>query len=235
MQASTLYAMTQNRSYVPQGNRRCHWCGEPCGETWAHDEPAKPMFTKRRGTAKHPDEHWICQGCMLFRRRRCTVFYNEGRFKDGQEIAANSWMITEHQASAMERSIPGEPFLFGMQMLSVLLRPPTLFCLMLLDDGAGVKNEIHRAVVNVHDVIKGGTELGFTLNNEAMSYTPYELEMAMKSAKNHCGPGAAALMRLFGAPIIEEADEPDPEKRERGRPPKENWDGSAGGITKTVS
>lgn len=150
----------------------------------------------------------------------------------------HSWLVTPDNVTALERVMPGESFLHGAELVGSLLQPPKAFCLMLLN-GHGINNEIHRAVANVHDEIKADTVLHFTVDNVTHDYTVYDLEQALKG-ECHSGPGVRALLNLFGVsekelPNLDLESAVSDEKRERGRPPKDNWEGTAGKTRRRIT
>lgn len=230
----TLYAMSQITNYETKGKWKCHWCGAPCGDNWQHDDPYPNFFSKVRSNALHPSSAYVCKGCWLFRRPRITVMFLEGGFKDGQCPLRHSWWITEESAWGLEKLKVMDEFKYGPRMHDLLLKPPLKFSLSLVD---GMENQIHRACCNVNEEVKADTLLKFTLNNVEMSYTVYDLEKGLANGgfEGH-GPGVQALIRLFGRKEAAKTDTHKVEdKKERGRPLKENWSGPAAETKRKVS
>jgi hypothetical protein len=79
-------------------------------------------------------------------------------------------------------------------------------------------NHIHLAKANDLFEVKADTELQFTVNNIPMSYTIYELEEALLHGPNGKSPGVQALLRIFGQPKDEDAENDDPLAVPRKKP-----------------
>jgi len=84
-----------------------------------------------------------------------------------------------------------------------------------------VSNLIQLAVVNDLPEIRDDTLLAFTVNGVVHHYTTYELSEVLKTGDpNGKDPGVQALWRIVGPTKIDLVISQD-EKRDRGRPKKE--------------
>lgn len=166
---------------------------------WRHDDAPVVPFVKNQSVALRPSELWICKACWAFRRRRCTVRFMDGGFKDGQAPMAHSWLFTEKEAVAVRVGQAGGRSLYG-----VLLRPPRRFCVALLDpDNAQAVNHLQLMEVNDHYELRGDTPLRFTVDGVKFSYTVYELEQGLKNGTQGLQAGVRELVRLLGTPTPE--------------------------------
>lgn len=217
MLASELWAAAHGVRCT--GPDQCHWCSAPCERAVPHDDPP-PMIGVRRTPCLRPANGYVCVGCQLFRRKRLTVNFLGGGFRDGRTPQDHSWLVTQSDVLGVDgRS--------GRALYEVLLSPPPRFLLSLLDDpplGPQTPNLLQLMVCNDFAKIEADTPLVFTVNGVRHYYTVYELEESMYGEA--AGPGVRALDRLFPLPRRVRAEP----KRERGRPsPKED-----GKITKRV-
>jgi len=189
--AADLYSISQQS--INDGISSCHWCGSACKMEHVHDEPPQIPFTKRNTTAKRPANHWVCQGCWLFRRKKVSITYVDKMWQDGQCPQNHSWWITEKEALALR------PPSYSM-IYDLLLKPPRKFVLALLGDAK--ENMLHHAVANdVQFEIAGDTSLAFTIANKPFTYTVYELEEALDNGETSGKePGVRALVDLLGLP-----------------------------------
>ena len=201
--ASQLFALSQNNKC--EGKLECHWCGAPCTDRWPHDNLPNVYFIKPF-YAKRPGNSYICAGCWSFRRKRVTIHFLDGKFKDGQTPKELSWFISEQKAFAVRIENSSE-------LYKQLLNPPKCFVLGLLDNPCKTPNNLHQMLVNFNQEIKADTILYFTINNIPHNYTIYDLESALSNEMAGKTPGVAALCRLFGPYEME--------KRDKGRPAKE--------------
>ena len=219
--ASQLYA--RHCGVTCEGKRRCHWCGSPCKELFPHDDlPLHPGFARNPHKAKVLSEPFICSGCWLWRRPRITTTNLRGQYKDIQNPQKLSWLFTPHEAL----TVGTEDFPL---LLKFLLRPATPFALLLLD-GNGGPNHLHLASVNEHLTVEAATPLAFTLNNNPLTYTVYELEEVLKAGDDAgIEPGTRELFRILRdaaggltlpESVVPPASKPEDEnvKRGRGRP-----------------
>lgn len=207
--ASQLYAESQGA--VCFGSFECYWCGAPCHTTWPHGQPP-PMIgrdTKTKLFAKRPGNHFICVGCWLWQRKRITVTYLDGGFKDGQCPMEHSWLITKQDAFGLKSTS-------YKKLYDILLAPPLKFSLSFLTE-PNLNNLLQFALVNNNAELQVGTPLAFTVNNIPHTYTVYELTHALKNGPEGTDPGVQALIRILGPHKMIELEIPD-EKRGRGRP-----------------
>lgn len=203
--ASELYALSQNG--ICSGSNECHWCGGPCSSNFPHDDPPPIIGIKARSPCKRPANSYICNGCWLFKRKRITISYLGGGYKDGQCPSFYSWWITEKGAWAITNEDKEE-------LYECLLDPPSKFVLALLDGKS--ENYLQLAEINNHqDKILGSTPLVFTINNITHYYNVYELTEALINGPDGKEPGVGALLRLLGPYNVNE----QVEKKGRGRPP----------------
>lgn len=213
---SQIYALSQGYQCI--GNLECHWCGSPCTDQWTHDDPPPPTFKKITTSAKRPGNSYICAGCWLYRRKRITISYIDGNFKDGQCPLNHSWWI-DNEAKAIKLDDP----LNKKILYDKLLSPPIKFSLSFLTDPK-CSNLLHLFELNHNKAVFAETQLKYTINNVVHSYSIYELEETLTSDDlNGKDPGAVALFRLLGPyPEVKTAkkiyDEKNPEKEGRGRP-----------------
>ena len=194
MLATELWAMTQGK--LCEGPTRCHWCTAPCPPGTAHDDCPPVPFVKSRSLAKRPSSPWICAGCSLFRRKRTTIHFLDGNgYKDGQCPVDWGWLMFADPVEATARAIRRED---SASIYKVLLKPPSFFCLALLD-GKNQKNLPHLWHVNeTASEWKNGESLSFTINNVSFDYSIYELESALSTRGVQTGPGVAVLAGMFG-------------------------------------
>ena len=203
--ASDLFAKVHGSQN--QGPDECHWCGAACQRIWPHDEPLQFPFQRNHSLAKRPGNGYICQGCWLYRRKRVTVNYYMGGYRDGQTAADHSWLVRE----AGDWVLCNEDY---SKVYEFLLKPPIRFFLSLRSTG-GPRNELHCTLLNDQPIIRADTGLYFTLDNVPQSYTIYELEMALKHGDVGRHPGVQTLIRYLGpGPLLNETDT----KQGRGRP-----------------
>jgi hypothetical protein len=206
--ASQLYAISQGHTCA--GFHECHWCGGPCDGRLTHDDPP-PSIGVRRQPCKRPANPYCCLGCWLFRRKRVTVSFLAGGYRDGRSPLHFSWWVTEKGAWALDKDD-------GPDLYECLLDPPSRFFLAMLD-GADV-NHLQLAVANDNPPKSpADTKLHFTINGIPHDYTVYELTEALTSS-SVAGkePGVAALVKLLGP--YEEMSNPGVKGRGPGRPPK---------------
>lgn len=232
LSASQIYAVSQSNT-VRGEEESCHWCGSPCPRKWPHDDPEKlwlnwipasrdpknPLYRKP-STAKRPSNAYVCPGCYLYRRQRLTVNFLGGGQKDGQAPKHHSWWVDLTGAWALGKDSAEDACLR-------LMSPPHQFVLM-LRTGECDENHIHLAEANDHDEIKADTPLVYTVNNQRMDYTVYELEEAMKHGVEGKSPGVRALFDFFNIYTLA-TNRPDDEELQaavrkaeskRGRPRK---------------
>lgn len=195
---------------VCSGPLPCHYCGAPCSRLWNHDDLDPVPFIKSRNYAKHLGSPYMCHGCMLFKKTRLTVqFMVSGQYKDSQSPARHSWLITPTASYALRPEDKGA-------LYRKLLMPPNQFTLALYGSG-GKGNEVHRMEVNcVSGKVEVGTELKFTLNNQSLSYSPYELEQCLRNGPGGVESGVIALVGYLGPytlPVLPEVE------NKMGRPP----------------
>lgn len=201
-----LYALSQNSNC--EGPDFCHWCGAPCERLWTHDDPPPIPFQKNIWLAKRPGNQFICKGCWLFRRKRITINNLDGTWRDYQSPILHSWWVTE-DGSWTINSLTDKTKLYEK-----LLHPPLKFCLSLLV--TQTKNLLQLTPVNdVHRII-ADTPLTFSVDNNSMIYSVYELEYALRT-EDYTGlePGVQVLIRLLGPYLLPKEEE---KKRGRGRP-----------------
>lgn len=206
MRASELWALSQGKSCY--GDKRCHWCAAPCQPGTPHDDLLPVPFVRSKSKALCPASLWICVGCDLFRRRRRTVHFLEGGFRDSQCPQDWGWLVTDEARAIRSDS--------SQTLYKVLLAPPKSFCLALLDPlerGNGVriggKQTIVKNLPHLWAVNEEEGALAFTVNNAPYEYVPYELEMALSTKDAQMSPGVRVLVRLLGAypPLEAKKDE----------------------------
>ncbi len=209
---SRLYARSQGATC--EGPEGCHWCGEACTRRWLHDEPPKTPHVRSTPTARNPNSPWVCISCWLYRRQRVTlVTLKERRQVDKQCLLNHSWVLTDEDVFTLERDD-------YHALYELLLFPPLRFALSLIYPANTVKNQIQFAVVNELLAVKADTPLTFTLNNQPLTYTIYELEEGIRHGGSGKLPGVRMLLDILG-PYTLPSDEVMKEKRERGRPRKD--------------
>lgn len=207
MTATELFALAHNSKC--EGPDRCHWCGASCRRLWLHDDPPPIPFTKSKSNALYPSNAYICSGCWLYRRRRSTVLWLEGGYRDSQSNRNLSWWIDGQVARAIRQQSRA-------RLWELLLKPPHTFSLSLVEDNT--ENWLHHAPVNDIAEVRIDTPIAFNLNNIQYKYTIYEIEEATRSGElNGKNAGVTALFRMFGPPP--NIPERPKDKRERGRPP----------------
>ena len=219
-----------------EGPLPCHWCGSPCREQFQHDDvPPQPGFQRNPHKARCVASPFICSACWLWRRTRITATSLRGTYRDIQSPRKLNWLFTASEARAVEpEDLP--------LLLKFLLRPALPFALMLLDDPA-VPNQLHLGTVNEQKTVEAATPLSFTLNNNLLAYTVYELEEALRTGDaTGTEPGTRALHGLL-TPIAGKIEMPDPlmpapadedVKRGKGRPKQAEEKRDAAALKKQV-
>lgn len=222
LQASDLWALSHGA--VNKGPDRCHWCGSKCDRVWRHDGPPMLAFVRTSPLTKAPSNHFICSGCYLFRRKRVTISFLGGGFKDGKCAIKWGWLVTDNYARVVRPQDPGD----CQALWHLLLKPPLRWALALLTEG---DNHLQLWPSNDLVEITASTPLNFCLNNVVHNYTVYELEQGLAHNNGVNNPGIAALTRTllpYRAPpkiIASIAKQQQPEspkkagKGGRGRPP----------------
>lgn len=187
MTASELFALANNHKC--EGKYECHWCTAPCNQRYLHDDKPIVVGVKRTSTAKRPANHWICEGCRLWRRKRTTITFLNGQQKDSQQSSNYSYWIANPVCIAL---IPNE----SGEFYKTLIKPPKKFVLSLTTPGK--INQLHLAHVNENEIIKGDTPLFFTLDETKFQYTVYELEEALKNGTQGKLAGVRELIKFIG-------------------------------------
>lgn len=129
----------------------------------------------------------------------------------------HSWLLTERGVHAIRR--PEDV----SRLYAFLLSPAKVFCLSLVDsdkDG-NARNLIQLAKVNQFEAIAGDTALKYTLNNREYSYTPYELEEALKHGSEGKPGGVHNLIHWLGPYEGIARVDPEEKRESAGRPKKE--------------
>ena len=207
LRASDLYALSQGDRN--RGNELCHWCGAST-QTGRDRHDDKIVGIPGRSKVKfdqagimsggvnnplkalYPSEPWICRGCWLWRRPRIDVVHLSGNIRPKQSPIRNSWLVSERMAGCVA-------FADFKKLYDFLLVPCRRFFLSLIREGDKVPNHLHQAVINDFDRdVQMGDSLSFTLNNTPMTYTPYELEQALRRGPSGKEPGVRALVALLG-------------------------------------
>ncbi len=217
LSAPELFAVSQGQKN--SGTDRCHWCGCQCKTIFQHDDTVLVTGRSRSG-AKFPQGRFVCEGCRLYRRDSCTVFFLDDTYKDRQSLRFHSWWMTDEGLRCVRKE--DRPKLYGY-----LLEPPPLFCLSLLSEENGkpaaATNQIHLCHVNDLPEVQAETPLKFTIDGVAHEYTVYELREALKHKMTEGKmPGVRALVQTLGWVDLPGIDVET--KRGRGRPPKDAFD-----------
>lgn len=184
-----------------EGDLECHWCSAPCTREYLHDDPPPIAFYKSVSTARRVSSHYVCKGCLAFRRNRTTVRFLNGGFKDGQAPMDHSWYFCDTGAWTL---CPADT----RKLYQTLLNPPLRFVLALLVNGPvssgvllkeGMKNHLQLMIVNDCKEILGDTLLWYTINGVKHAYTVYELLEGLKSGiSDGKEPGTRTLLELLG-------------------------------------
>lgn len=216
--ASEVFARSQGTQC--SGPCECHYCAAPCKRVWVHDEPQGP-FVRSLTNALRPANPYVCTGCWLFRRRRTTVWFLDGMYKDGQAGQDHSWWMTAEKSVVLrEGRCP--------DLKTLLLNPPGTFVLGLKPEG-GRPNLLHLMKANHgQGEVRADREFSFTVDQTVLTYTIYELEQGLKRGPEGLSPGVGALLRFMGpqedrwAEVLEEDDgsELEEPKNIGGRPRK---------------
>jgi len=185
--ASDLYALSQSRKN--EGDQLCHWCRSKCNRNRQHDDPYPVPFCRTRTTALNPNSLYVCDGCDLWRRTRCTVWFLRGIFADRQAILKHSWWCDGTDALAI---LPDD----YPKLWERLLNPPRRFFLSLVT--AGKDNLLQLCAANDLTEIKATTPLLYTLDGIRHTYTVYELEeAAQRGDGDGLEPGCRVLYDLL--------------------------------------
>ena len=173
---------------------QCYWCGAKCGQAWPHGETfSQHTHAKNRGNPRCPGDPYLCEGCFQFRYKRFTAFRLDGTYRDLQTGPTNSWWLTRETARIVDSPL-------YWRVYELLLQPPHTFCLSIITTAK--VNELHQCVVNDFVEIKADTQLWFSLDNVALSYSVYELEQAVSNPEAQRSPGIRRLMDLLGPPRL---------------------------------
>lgn len=201
--APEFYALGQG--VLCEGDQECHYCAAPCSREYLHDDPPPTPFVRTITSARRPANPYLCRGCWMFRRKRITIEFLAGGYKDGQCPQNHSWWLTGDGAWALR---PADyPTLYDR-----LFKPPLDFCLAFVSEGK--TNAIQWAGVNCHKSVQADTPLSFTIDNTVYPFTVYELQEALKLGSEGKEPGVRALVSLLGPHEMEVE-----KKRGPGRPP----------------
>lgn len=206
MLASELFALSQGGCC--RGSFKCYWCAGPCEGQLTHQDHPRVFGEKRDFSAvKNRSSPYICNGCLLWQREKCTVNYLNGGYTDSQTAANHSWFITQQTAWALR------PWDYP-KLYDYLLNPPHTFCLTFKEGKQ--PNLIQLAVVNDNQQIRADDWLSFTIGGTVFRYSVYELNEALLTGPNGKESGVRLLLELLGPPPEELKM-----KRQRGRPTKE--------------
>ena len=217
MRATELWALSCGK--VCEGEQSCHWCGAPCDPGTTHDDLPPVPFVCSKSLAFRPASPWICMGCDLFRRKRTTIRFLDGNaWRDGQCPMDWGWVMYGISSEPSVLAVRRED---SVSLYKILMAPPHMFCLALLDPlenkpksrQVGVKNLPHLWRVNESAGRKTGESLQFTVNNVPFDYAPYDLEVALSTKDAPMSPGVRALVRLFGTYPPLEAKKSEPTKQ----------------------
>lgn len=211
MNVAQFFAQTLGKTCA--GKHECRWCAAPCTDQY-HQYMWPEIIVPRSGAnqpapikecCKRPANHYVCQGCYLYRRQRVTLAYLDGQQLDRQAARHHSWLITRYGLTIIRPEL-------DLNLKNFLLKPPHEFALSLIDK---VPNQIQLAVLNQFKEIKAETPIQFTMNGTLMSYSVYELQEALKSGDQGKEPGVRLLLKWIGGKEPKKEEEP----RGRGRPP----------------
>lgn len=210
--ASDLFAWSQGSRNT--GPDECHWCTAPCARLLLHDDDPPIPFVKGshlRRFAKRPANGYTCLGCWLFRKKRTTVQYLNGKLRDSSAPMEYSWWITEKGAWAIGKED-------GPALYALLLKPPLRFSLSLVTEDT--QNHLQlQTVCNAVSGIQAEQQLPFTLNGAPLTYTIYELEEALRGRQQGVAPGVRALTNFLGPCVpLPVSLQTIPDNRGRGRP-----------------
>lgn len=197
LKASELFAISQGTSCIGSGRWKCHWCGAPCENEFVHDDPPPVPFVRSKSTALCPNESYICIGCWLWRRKRVSINFLTGGFKDGQEPKHHSWWITEKGAWGL-----GDKKDYD-EVYKQLVQPPKRFALAFRLEKDKVDTLIQLMTANDRIGIIAETPLYFTVNNIQHTFSVYELTESIKNDKHIYGPGVRILKEILGEPPAE--------------------------------
>lgn len=216
--ASQIYALSQGSKC--EGDRPCHYCGGPCGRDIPHGEAIR-LFTGRPvgGVRRNPSSPYMCVGCWLWRKKKVSVPWLSGGVKDGGTPARFDWVVGPAGAWGISPACRSA-------LYRRLLSPEGPFFLMLWE-GDGPPDHVIQCCPGNDGPYENTTEIGFALNNHALTYSVHELEQAARLGPQGRDPGVRALLRVLGdVPAELTAHLKPPERPEdtdpkgRGRPPK---------------
>jgi hypothetical protein len=188
-----------------RGPARCHWCGNPCDRLWPHDDLPPLPFTKQKYHALCPSEPWVCVGCWLYRRKRVTLRFFSGDFRDGQAAGDHSWLLTEGGFWGLSPYCLKSP-----QLREFFLKPPLRWALAVRDGREPPACLIHRTPLNDLPEVQVGSLLRFTINNVEHTYSVFELSQAMAHGTPGKQAGTRELFRLLGEPRLKPPLPPPP-------------------------
>lgn len=215
--ASEIYATSQ--AATCSGEDECHWCSASCKRgLFFHDDDPPIPFHKSTSGARRPGNAYMCCGCWLYRRKRiCVKTLTGTAMIDGQSPFDHSWFVTTKEAVVIRKEDHEE-------LLNILVDPPAKFFLSLISESK-LKNQLHLSVANELENYQAEDAIHYTLNNQPMSYTIYELTEAMKKGPEGTEPGVQMLFRTLynrtSELVADNAILKQTLKRGRGRPTKE--------------
>ena len=198
MNGPELYATINGQ--VPHGAFECYYCGSKCSTFLKVPREDLPIpCVKKPKFALRPGSKFLCIGCWLWKRGRITIPFLSGGWKDIQCPINHSWWMTKTEAFAIRRDNRED----CQALYEKLLDPPRCFMLSVVTDTLGTPpiNRLQFAVVNeIEGEMTAETVLTFTIDHLKLTYTPYELEMALDNPKELEGksPGVRALLELLG-------------------------------------
>ena len=207
LSASDLWALSHEQ--INSGPERCHWCGSACRRERTHDDPPPIPFVRTNTSAKCPNNAFVCVGCWLYRRGSITVNYLTGGQKDRQKAINHSWWVTEKGTWAI---CPDD----YAELYRLLLAPPSRFSLSFRCSGFN-----YLQLTSVNDTIGsviGSTNLHFTVDGTAFSYSPYELTEGLRRGAKGREPGVQTLINLLGTFSLPDEPIRKPVSPKGGRP-----------------
>lgn len=188
MTSSELYALSQDTKCT--GNLECHWCGSPCQQLWTHDNYSILPYKHNLYPCKKPSNPYICIGCWMLRRKRVTIPFIDGTYKDGQCPIHFSWLITRDFSTSISISLDTHK----KRLVDFLIKPPLQFCLSIITRSP---NNLQMCKINDFQEIKLDTSLLFYVDGIEFQYSVYELEQAKIHGPEGMSPGTNWLVKYL--------------------------------------
>ena len=168
----------------PNATERCFYCAGRCTQKHKSKDVVKSSFTAL-DTVTRSD--YVCDGCMVAFDESATVTLLDGEVRTEQKTRLYSWIVYDgnrHAATKAHRA----------QITQLCLTPPAPPYVISLAD-SGQRQLLYRA-----RVCRGRVWAVVSLEGEAITYRPEQLEQRLKLMKQVCAAtGKPALLEPITA------------------------------------